>query len=132
MISRRAFAAGAVGTFAAPRVSFGQSGHPAAVFYASVGPELTLYHPDFEKMTLTKQSTILLSANVQYAWRHPSAPRLYVVSSNGGPGVPGDKHCATAFAIDPKTGALQQQGQSAALRSRPIHVSVDNAGAYVL
>jgi 6-phosphogluconolactonase len=132
MISRRTFAVGTLGALAAPRVSFGQSGAQAAVFYASVGPQLTLYHADIERVTLVRQSSVLLPANVQYAWRHPSAPRLYVVSSNGGPGVPGDKHFATAFAIDPRTGALQPEGPSAALRSRPIHVSVDNAGAYVL
>jgi 6-phosphogluconolactonase (cycloisomerase 2 family) len=132
LISRRTFTAGALSALAAPQASLAQSKSSATVFYGSVGPELTLYNPDLENAALAKQGSVQLPANIQYVWPHPSSRWLYVVSSNGGPGVLGDKHFATALTIEPRTGALGAHGPSVALRSRPIHVSVDKAGAYVL
>jgi len=102
------------------------------VFYASVGPALTLYDIDIEGAALVKRGAVTLPANIQYAWPHPSRRYLYVVSSNGGPGIPGDKHFASAFLIDPATGALRLHGEPVALPSRPIHTSVDGDGAYLL
>ena len=105
------------------------------VFYASVGPKLTLYHIDVAACTLARQGTVTMPANVQYAWRHPTQPVLYVASSNGASGLggaAGDRHHATAWRIDQATGALAPHGEAAALRSRPIHLSVDRAGAFVL
>src|SRR5580704_11299190 len=88
------------------------------VFYSSVGPDLTLFDLDIENAALTRRSTIKLPANIQYAWPHPSRRHLYVVSSNGGPGIAGDKHFASALTIDPATGALHLHGDPAALPSR--------------
>ena len=102
------------------------------VYYASIGPTLTLYDLDIEGCALTKRGAVTLPANIQYAWPHPSRRFLYAVSSNGGPGITGDKHFASALAIDPATGALRLHGEPAALPSRPIHASVDGAGAYLL
>ena len=73
-----------------------------------------------------------MPANIQYAWPHPSRKYFYIVSSNGGPGVAGDKHYANAFRIDPASGALTPHGSPQALPSRPIHTSVDHAGQYLL
>jgi 6-phosphogluconolactonase len=103
------------------------------VYYASVGPELTLYDIDVDGAALTKRSAATLPANIQYAWPHPSRRCLYVVSSNGGPGgLIGDTHRANAFTIDPATGALQHHGPAASLPSRPIHCSVDASGEFLL
>jgi 6-phosphogluconolactonase len=102
------------------------------VFYASAGPDLTLYEIDFADAGLQQRGTVTLPVNVQYAWLHPSTRYLYVVSSNGGPGLAGDRHWAHAFRIDPATGALAPHGEPAALPSRPLHVSVDRSGAYLL
>jgi 6-phosphogluconolactonase (cycloisomerase 2 family) len=105
-----------------------------AVFYASVGPALTLYHLDVDKAALARQGTVHLPANVQYAWPHPYAHFLYVASSSGGPGsagVKGNEHYLSALRVD-ANGALQVYGPSAALRSRPIHMTLDRAGAYAL
>src|SRR3984957_8930004 len=102
------------------------------VFYASVGPLLTLYDLDIADATLTKRSAITLPANVQYLWPHPSRRYFYVVSSNGGPGIAGDKHFANALAIDPATGTLRLEGEPVALPSRPIHTTVDAKGEYLL
>jgi hypothetical protein len=57
---------------------------------------------------------------------------LYVVSSDGGPGIRGDKHFANAFLIDLQTGTLSPHGEPAALPSRPIHASVDRSGGFLL
>jgi 6-phosphogluconolactonase len=105
------------------------------VFYAGVGPELTCYSVDVDNAALVRGATVSTPANVQYAWPHPSKKYLYVVSSNGGPGsagVAGDTHVATAFRIDPATGALTPHGAPVVLPSRPIHASVDISGGYLL
>jgi len=103
-----------------------------ASFYQSVGPVLTTYRPDPATATLTRLSEVTLPANVQYAWRHPALRVLYVASSNGGPGRPGDRHFINAFSIDPDSGSLSPHGEVAQLRARPIHISVDRAGAFAL
>ena len=98
---------------------------PRRCYYASVGPALTLYDLDIDGAALIKRGAVTLPANIQYAWPHPSRRFLYVVSSNGGPGIAGDKHFANALPIDPATGSLSLHGEPAALPSRPIHASVD-------
>jgi 6-phosphogluconolactonase len=105
---------------------------PKTVYYASVGPELSLFDIDVEAATLTKRSAVKLPANIQYAWPDSSRHYLYVASSNGGPGLAGDRHFASALAIDGASGALRPHGPAAALPSRPIHLSVDSGGEYLL
>ncbi|MGB6323519.1 MAG: beta-propeller fold lactonase family protein [Xanthobacteraceae bacterium] len=105
---------------------------PKTVYYASVGPLLTLYDIDVDGAALIKHGAVTLPANIQYAWPHPSRRFLYVVSSSGGPGIAGDKHHASALSIDPATGALRPHGDPAALPSRPIHACVDASGRYLL
>jgi 6-phosphogluconolactonase (cycloisomerase 2 family) len=102
------------------------------VYYASVGTALTRYDLDVENTALEKRETVTLPANIQYAWLHPSRRVLYVVSSTGGPGITGDAHYANALAIHPATGALTPHGDAARLPSRPIHVSTDAGGHYLL
>jgi len=102
------------------------------VYYASVGPALSLFDVDVDGAALEKRDSVTLPANIQYAWPHPSRRYLYVVSSNGGPGVAGDKHYANALSIDPSTAALRLHGAPAMLPSRPIHASVDAKGEYLL
>jgi 6-phosphogluconolactonase (cycloisomerase 2 family) len=106
--------------------------NPKTAYYASVGSLLKLFEVDAEGAQLRERGAVTLPANIQYAWPHPSRHYLYVVSSNGGPGVVGDKHFANAFAIDPATGRLRPHGEPAALPSRPIHASVDRSGGYLL
>src|SRR5262245_47629468 len=99
-IDRRALVTLLAGTLAAPRLGRAEAVRGKAFLYASVGPELTLYHADVESASLAQQSSVMLPAIVQYAWPHPTMPILYVASSNGGPGstgVTGDIHHLTAF-----------------------------------
>ena len=133
MMTRRTFATLLAGSVAAPNVSWGQAANAKTVYYVSVGPELGWHDIDVADGALAARGTVTVPANVQYVWRHPSKQVLYVVSSNGGPGlIPGDKHLANAYRIDPASGALQPHGEPQALPSRPIHASVDRSGAYLL
>jgi 6-phosphogluconolactonase len=104
MIDRRMLttllASAAVAPTLSPRPSWAQAARSKAVYYASVGSELTLYGMNIEDVTLEKRGAVTLPANVQYAWPHPSKQYFYVVSSGGGPGVASDKNFANAFQID--------------------------------
>ena len=59
-----------------------------------------------------------------------------MASSNRGPGAredtKEDKHHLTAFRVETATGALVPHGEPVPLPARPIHMSVDCAGQYVL
>jgi 6-phosphogluconolactonase len=100
--------------------------------YVSVGRELTHYDIDPAKAELARRATITLPQNVQYVWPHPSREFLYAACSNGAPDVEGDAHCAVSLEIDPETRALRSHGPEVPLPSRPIHVTVDAAGAHML
>jgi 6-phosphogluconolactonase len=102
------------------------------VYYSAIGPELSVFDIDADAGTLERRGAAMLPANIQYAWPHPSRRHLYVASSNGGPRVAGDKHFASALTIDPATGNLRPRGEAAALPSRPIHLSIDRRGEYLL
>jgi 6-phosphogluconolactonase len=139
MPNRRTFLGLAAGALAAPQLVRAQ-GHDNAMtkqafFYVSLGPSLRLYLTDPDNAGLIQRGTVKLPENIQYAWPHPSAPFLYVVSSNGGSGttgVTGNQHFLSALRIDKTSGELQEHGASVALRSRPIHCSVDATGAFAL
>lgn len=101
------------------------------VLYSSVGEVLTHYDVEVAEATLLRRDSVALPANVQYAWRHPSRRHIYVTSSNGGPGSPGDQHHVSVFRIL-ADGSLQRAGAPRALRWRPIHNSVDPSGRFLL
>ena len=134
MMNRRKFAMLFAGSIGASGLTWGQTSKAKrnTVFYSSVGGDLTLYEMNIEAASLAKRNTVTVPANIQYAWPHPSAPYLYVVSSVGGPGVASNENFAHAFRIDPATGALTLHGQPQSLPSRPIHTSVDMRGEYLL
>jgi 6-phosphogluconolactonase len=102
------------------------------MLYASVGAELTAYDVNVGGATLAKRASITLPAGVQYVWPHPSAPFLYVASSDGGPGRTGNRHHLSAFRVDTRNGDLTPHGEPQPLAHRPVHMSLDRAGAYAL
>src|SRR2546422_8927141 len=113
MIDRRAFMSLLAGTAAVPGFTWGQTSSGKIVLYASVGPELTQYDVDVKSAMLTKRGSVRLPANVQYAWPHASRRYLYVTSSDSASGLGGfvgTNHHASAFRIDPATGALTPHG----------------------
>ena len=106
--------------------------------YAGVGEEVKAFSLDVERATLTRQSSVMLPGFVQEAWASPSMSSLYVAWSNGGASYAGsgveplgDRHGITAFRIG-ADGALREHGESARLRSRPIHISGDGPGRHLL
>jgi hypothetical protein len=66
MIDRRSFTALVAGLLATPRTAWSQMTSSKTVFYASVGPALTLYQIDIDGAGLIRQGTVMLPANVQY------------------------------------------------------------------
>jgi len=109
-----------------------QSGRLA--LYRSVGEELAQFDVDVPAGSLAQRGAVLLPANIQYVWQHPSRQYLYVTSSDSGPGasgVIGANHHISAFRIA-AAGALQPHGKPQPLSSRPIHNSVDATGSYSL
>lgn len=125
--------AGAVGqaqtSASKPRTKAVVSRSSKVVFYAAVGNELGQYDVDAEGATLVKRSSVLLPANVQYAWPHPSKQYLYVAWSNR---PQGNLHGVGTFRIDPLSGALRAHGQSVSLPARPIHLATDISGTHLL
>src|SRR5262245_37708566 len=119
MIDRRAFAGLMASTFAFASSAWAQTAERKTVFFASVGPVLTLYDIDVDGAALTARGSVTLPANVQYAWPHPSRRYFYVVSSDGQPGggdaPKGATHSLNAFTIDPATGRLSPHGEARAL-----------------
>jgi 6-phosphogluconolactonase len=133
MLTRRSATALLAAAAAAPAGVLAAGSNAGAAFYNAVGPTLTCWRPDIAAATLTRQDSVTLPALVQYAWRNPAKPVLYVASSNFVPmGNPDGKHHLTAFTIDPATGALKQFGNPVPIRARPINITVDAAGKWLL
>ena len=108
--------------------------------YTGVGAELTQYDLNTKDGTLTKRGSIMLPANIQEAWTHPSKKFMYVAWSNGGAsyatqrGAPpqGDRHGISPYRIDPISGALTMHGKPASLPSRPIYITTDISATHVI
>ena len=135
MVNRRGFISLLACAAAAPSITRAQGRSGKVALYASVGAELTQYDVDVDGAELVKRGSVTLPAGVQYAWPHISSQYLYVASSNGGVGLAGaagDKHHASAFRIDPSSGALQLHGDPISLPSRPIHIGTDKPSEHVL
>jgi 6-phosphogluconolactonase (cycloisomerase 2 family) len=133
MLTRRSATALLAGVATAPARAIAAGSGTGAVFYDAVGPTMTCWRVDVGTITLTRQDSMTLPALVQYAWRNPVRPVLYVASSNFVPmGNPNGKHHLTAFRINPGTGALSQFGDPVPIRARPINITVDAAGKWLL
>src|SRR5258706_1810541 len=87
MMDRRTFSALLTATIAGTKRAFSQTVKAKTVFYASVGPELTLYDVDIQPAALNRRSSVKLPADVQYASPHPSRRYFYRVLSNRTPGT---------------------------------------------
>ena len=103
-----------------------------ATFHAAIGPLLTRYDVDLDAATLIARETMTFPLNIQYIWRHPALPVVYLALSNGGPGRKGDAHQLIACAVDPESGALPRFGPARDLPYRPLHLSLDRESAHVL
>lgn len=102
------------------------------LLYATAGSRLLAFTLDSRSVALEPLGdAVPLPEGGQFACVHPRLPRLYVVSSNGRPGVHGDRHFLDAFARA-DDGALRSAGASRQLPQRPIHVAVHPHGRFLL
>lgn len=119
------FSVAAVAVAAAQR----PSPNPPVFLYAATGPELSTYAVLAQDGSLRKTSRVTLPFAVQYVWPHPSTRFLYAAWSNG---MQGDRHGVTAYRVDTANGALVPHGPAIEIRHRPVHLTVDANGSYVL
>lgn len=132
IVDRRRFCAALGGLAALPEINYAQTNVERTVFYAAVGSHFTLYRVDDNKLTLTADSRVSLPAPVQYVWPHPSRKFLYIAWSNRFVPNQGEIHGLSAFAIDPASGRLQKAGPDVEMSTRPISITVDATGDWLL
>ncbi|GGI25849.1 MULTISPECIES: lactonase family protein [Bradyrhizobium] len=130
-LSRRTFVGLLAAAGLSPRAVAAQN-TARAVLYVAVGSELMCYEADDTKLALQKIDTIRVPEAVQYAWKHPSKPLLYVAFSNRYTSKADDRHGVAVYAIDQDTGRLQQFGEPVFLKNRPVNLTLDPAGRYLL
>lgn len=100
-------------------------------FYSAVGSRLSVYHLDPQTGRLALRGGADMPAKVQYAWRHPSLPVLYVGTSSAGPRQASLENHVSAWSIA-ADGSLQPLGQSQILPARPVHICVHPSGPFLL
>jgi 6-phosphogluconolactonase (cycloisomerase 2 family) len=102
------------------------------VFYVAVGANLVLYQVDDKGLTLTRQTVTKVPEAIQYIWRHPVRNLIYVAYSNRFSTKHDDNHGVAAYRIDPQTGQLAAFKSPTRLANRPVNISLDPAGKYML
>lgn len=132
VLGRRQFCALVAGSLVAPGLAWSKDTTGHVVCYVSVGPELSLYRVKESNLTLTKDSSTMLPANIQYAWPHPSLRIMYVAYSNRSGSSPGDVHGVAVLRVDERSGRLQQLGEPLKLNNRPISITINRSGTDLL
>ena len=137
MIGRRRFntllagtagwvAAGPLGTAAAQAQS-----QPRGAVYASLGARLYRIRRDGDSL-VREPRPLILPAQVQEGWQHPSGRYFYIASSDQRTSTARVRHhYLNAFRVD-SSGDLQPFGGAVELPHRPIFITVDQRGEYVL
>jgi 6-phosphogluconolactonase (cycloisomerase 2 family) len=82
--------------------------------------------------TLTQNGVVTTPAAIQYVWRHPTKNVLYVAYSDKFTSTTNDENGVWAYKIDQNTGHLQAFGSPVSVVSRPINITVDATGSYLL
>jgi 6-phosphogluconolactonase (cycloisomerase 2 family) len=115
-----------------PRYSWAQGQAGKTVFYVAVGAELHRYGVDGQALTLAKEDVTHVPEAVQYIWIHPSKPLMYVAFSNRYSTKADNNHGVIVYTIDQQTGALTPFKQPLKLTNRPVHITLDPAGQFLL
>ena len=99
--------------------------------YAAVGASLYRIRRDGD--TLVRDARpLVLPEQVHEAWQHPLGSYFYVASSDQRTSIGnGRHHYLNAFRVD-SSGDLQPFGNAVELPHRPIYITVDQRGEYVL
>ena len=121
---------GAAGLAALGRLGARQPGNVRADIYANVGPRLLRYRIASDGKSLAEiGGPIALPEEVQEACQW--GRYLYVASSDAHTTASPRNHYLSAFEAD-SSGALEPIGDAVRLRHRPIHITVDARGEYLL
>jgi len=102
------------------------------VLYTALGAEVFCHAVDLETTDLTLVGTVSVPSAIQYACSDPTRQYPYVASSDRAASLPREFHHVTAYAIDRVTGRLGQLGEATCLRSRPVHITTDGTGRFLL
>ena len=117
-------AAGPLGTAAAQSQSRGAT-------YASMDARLYRIRRDGDSLVRAPRP-LILPAQVQEGWQHPSGRYFYIASSDQRTSTARVRHhYLNAFRVD-SSGDLQPFGGAVELPHRPIYITVDQSGEYVL
>ena len=99
--------------------------------YASVGARLYRVRRDGDTL-VREPRPVILPAQVQEGWQHPSGRYFYIASSDQRTSTARVRHhYLNAFRVD-SSGDLQPFGGAVELPHRPIFITVDQRGEYVL
>lgn len=113
-----------IGTTIAQRQSRG-------AVYASIDARLYRIRRD-GNILRRERDPLILPAQVQEAWQHPSGRYFYVASSDQRTSTrPVRHHYVNAFHIE-SSGALRPLGGAVQLAQRPIFITVDHRGEYLI
>jgi len=94
---------------------------------ASVGAQLFDFDLNPDDGALASRTVTLAADKIDYACADAARRHLYVISSNGRPGVPGDRHWLQTFSLARGDGPLQECSPRHPLEQRALHVCVDHA-----
>ena len=99
--------------------------------YASVGARLYRIRRDGDSL-VRESRPVILPAQVQEGWQHPSDRYFYIASSDQRTSTARVRHhYLNAFRVD-SSGDLQPFGGAVELPHRPIYITVDQRGEYLL
>ena len=137
MLNRRRFnalLAGAAGWTALGRPGTDAAGAqtaPRGAVYAAVDARLYRIRRDGDRL-VREPRPLVLPEQVHEAWQHPSGSYFYVASSDQRTSPPrGRHHYLNAFRVD-SAGDLQPFGNAVELPHRPIYITTDQRGEYLL
>lgn len=102
------------------------------LFYVAAGAEIIAHAVDAAALTLEPLSSITAPEAVQYAWPHPRLPLLYVGFSNRSISSHDDRHGVQLYRLGGQAGELSPVGEPVFLASRPIHLTLDPTGRFLL
>ena len=125
-------AAGPLGTGAAgPLGTAAAQSQPRGAVYASLGARLYRIRRDGDSL-VREPRPVILPAQVQEGWQHPSGRYFYIASSDQRTSTARVRHhYLNAFRVD-SSGDLQPHGGAVELPHRPIFITVDQEGEYLL
>ena len=105
--------------------------HARGAVYAAVDAKLYRIRRDGDRLTRDPRP-LVLPAQVQEGWQHPSGRYFYLASSDQRTSTARVRHhFLNAFEVDPE-GGLHPLGNAVELAHRPIYITVDRSGEHVI